>query len=460
MTNIDGPLPTDRKPGHIALLAICGQLAFFAVAFRHEFLYGGAWHGSLNILEGIGLVAATMLGGGALALAVGRANSVPMAYLAGIGILLTAIATAAPPFLSDDIWDYLARGRVAVLGQNPYTDTVASLARNPEMSEFAGLAKWDHWVMPYGPFAALLQHLVATIDAPWLGAYTFKGLMAIAHVLTAWLVLLTLRSVAGERDARRGYVLWLWNPWLLLESCGQGHNDALVALGLATAGLMIARSRTAMATFAYGCAMLVKHCNPAFLPALFGDALRQRAIPAFAIGSAFIVAILTLSQWHWWSGPGGLDWITNQDNVARGSLPALLGRTLGEWAIPTTRIIGAFATLWILRCAYGAGRNSSQTGRVAILATVTFTMCCVMNFAPWYHLWWLPLFALGNLPVLTRLVELMAWLGPLSYLVYVSTHGYGWFHEAWALAVAGIWPALLLLLDRGSLLGTPKQGAG
>ncbi len=459
MSTIDGPLPNDRSRTWIAMLAVLGQLAFVAIAVRHEFIYGGDWHGTLNVLEGIGLVIATVLAGSALALGIGRANSVTMAYLSGIGVLLALLATVAPPFLSDDVWDYLARGRVAVLGHNPYTVSVHDLDAVAGMSEFAARAKWDEWVMPYGPVAALLQRLAATFDDPWIGAYAWKALMAAAHVMTAWLVLLTLRVVSGERDARRGFVLWLWNPWLLLESCGQGHNDALVALGLAATGLMLARSRTAIATATYGAAMLVKHCNPVLLPALLADAIRQRRLAGFAVGSAAVAAALAWSYQEWWSDTGGLDWITNQDQVARGSLPALFGSALGSWATTALRLAGVVATLWFLRRAFKAG-STSQVARVAILATATFTLLCVMNFAPWYHLWWLPLFALGNLPVLTRVLEMMAWLGPLSYLIYVSTHGFGLAHETWTLLLAGLWPGVLLLLDRDSLLGTQHRVTG
>ena len=87
-----------------------------------------------------------------------------------------------------------------MLGGNPYIDVVADYHGNPRMDEFAQLAKWDEWVMPYGPIAAWLQHAFASLDQPWLGAYLWKALMAIAHVLTARYILHTLRLVAGERD--------------------------------------------------------------------------------------------------------------------------------------------------------------------------------------------------------------------------------------------------------------------
>jgi len=75
------------------------------------------------------------------------------------------------------------------------------------------------------------------------------------------------------------------------------------------------------------------------------------------------------------------------------------------------------------------------------------------NFSPWYQLWWLPLMALAQAPVLDRIVELLAWTGPLYYLVRVSTHAFGLVHETWGLCVAGLWPAGLALLEWRALTG-------
>jgi hypothetical protein len=59
--------------------------------------------------------------------------------------------------------------------------------------------------------------------------------------------------------------------------------------------------------------------------------------------------------------------------------------------------------------------------------------------------------------VLVRVVELLAWTGPLYYLVFVSTHGFGLVHEWWGLFVAGLWPALLVLLEWRALSGIERR---
>lgn len=452
----DLPLPGDWPRRHLLGLAAAGQLLMLLCALRHAHVYGGSLAPLLHVLEAIGLGTATAAGGIALARALRQASSVDLAFLLRGGLLLTAIAILAPPFLSNDLWDYLARGRVEALGFDPYTTTAASLATDPAaapaLAPFLERARWTGWVMPYGPLAAVLQRLCAELGSPWLAAYAFKLLCGAAHVATALLVLRTLRLVAGERDARRGFVLWLWNPWLLLESCGSGHNDAFVALLLAAGCLGLAHGRFAAATGGFGFALLVKHGSAPVLPVLLVTAIWRRRLRDLLAGAAVVLAATAVAWLHYWSVPGGLDWILAQNAVARGSL-ASLADGLVAGAGTAVRALGLLATLAVLALAARRARDAQAFARLSALAMVVFVLSFVPNFAPWYHLWWLPLFALANVPVLARALELLAWTGPFAYLVHAATHAFGPVHETWMFALAGLWPALLVLLDWRSLAG-------
>ena len=121
------------------------------------------------------------------------------------------------------------------------------------------------------------------------------------------------------------------------------------------------------------------------------------------------------------------------------------------------RVLGAGLTLLMLLLACKRAREAQSGARLAILAMAVFVMLSVPNFAPWYQMWWLPLFALANLPVLTCVLKLLAWTGPLSYLVLTSTHGFGLAHETWMLLMAGVWPCMLILLDWREFVGKPPK---
>ena len=125
---MDAPLPGAWSNKRLLGFAVLGQLMMVMVATRHAFIYGGSFHVLLNVLESLGLIAATLVAGLALSRALRQAHSVPLELLMRGGLLLTLVATLAPPFLSNDIWDYLARGRLDWLGHNPYTVAVAEHA--------------------------------------------------------------------------------------------------------------------------------------------------------------------------------------------------------------------------------------------------------------------------------------------------------------------------------------------
>jgi len=445
----------------LLVLAIVGQLMMALVAIRHEFIDGSGvhlyFHWLLNGLEVVGLTAAVMLSGIALGRVLRQASSLDLGFLVRTGLILTLIATLTPPFLSSDIWDYLARGRLDLLGYNPYTETLEARGSNPELSPYLAKARWPEWVMPYGPITAWLQELTARFDSLWTAAYAWKLMMAAAHVATALLILLTLRIVAGEREARRGLVLWLWNPWLLLESCGSGHNDALLAMLLALSGYGLSRARYGIGTGCYGLAILVKHGSAPILPVLMAMAFHQRRLRGLAIGSAAAAVVAAIAYWQYWNVDGGFSWIIKQNGVAQASVSKLLEKLTSESFGLVVRLLGALATLWVLAVACKRARDTQSGARLAILAMVVWVLLFVPNFSPWYQLWWLPLFALANLPVLSRVLELLAWTGPLSYLVLAGTHGFGTLHEVWQLLLAGIWPSLLVLLDWRSFVGKPPK---
>lgn len=452
-TPTDLPLPGDWSNQRLLGLALGAHALMLLLALRHRFVWGGAFAPVLHGLEALGLIAFTMLAGISFHRAVRQASSLDLGFVQAGGAALAALAALAPPFLSSDVFDYVARGYVAVLGHNPYITTVDSVLQEPGMAPFAALAQWPKHVMPYGPISAVLQWFTALCSSPWLAVYAWKLLCVLAHIATASILLRTLRLLGSERDARRGYVLWLWNPWILLECCGSAHNEAFVALGLAATGLALARGNFFGTALSYGAMILVKHGSAPLSLLLLVTSIWQKRRVAFLAGAATtLVAALLCALWLW-SEPTGLDWIANQRNVARGSLGSLLGPVVGS----ATAMIGLVLLLLINLAGVKHCKDATAFGRYGVLGMTVFVLFLVPNFAPWYQLWWLPLFALTQLPLLTRVLELLAWTGPFSYLVVAATHGFGTVHEVWALLLTGIWPALLILLDWRNLTGIQRK---
>lgn len=444
--------PSGRSAQRLLAVSVIAHAILFACAVRHRFFWGGDLAPYLHLVETAGLVAFALAAGLAYVRALQFAPSLPTRTWLRSGLLLVLVATLAPPFLSNDIFDYLARGRVAVLGYDPYLTTVASLQHDPAMAAFAVRANWPGWVMPYGPIAAVLQWICALPDSPWVGAYLWKALAAAAHVLTAIALSATTRTLSNEANARRMLVLWLWNPWLLLECAGSGHNDAFVALGLAVCAHSIAQAHFAKGAISYGTAMLVKHGSPALAPLLLAAALRQRRLVPFALGTSLVAGVVLLAWLLWWSSPGGLDWIRDQANVARGSLSSLLAAHVDPTAGFVVTWIGNLTLIFLLVRGALVLTDARTFGRYGAVASLVLALFCVPNFAPWYHLWWLPLVAVAGARAIERALVALAFSGPISYAVFTATHAFGDAHEVWAFACAALPPAAFVLGNARELL--------
>ncbi|MBI3292750.1 MAG: hypothetical protein HYZ73_08095 [Elusimicrobia bacterium] len=144
----------------------------------------------------------------------------------GMGIILAVAGLCrgalcfSPPSLSDDIYRYLWEGRVQLAGFNPYesppNDPALSFLRN---EHYTGINN-KHVRSIYPPAMQGLYRLAA-----WLSPTIFsqKFLFLIGDVAVLGLLLLML-PVWG-RDPR-WITVYAWNPLVLVEFAGSGHNDS------------------------------------------------------------------------------------------------------------------------------------------------------------------------------------------------------------------------------------------
>jgi hypothetical protein len=453
----DLPLPGDWSRRRLLLGSLAAWLVVTAAAWRHLLVWGGDAAWLLHLGEGTALAAFALLAGFVFLRVVRQASSLPLSFLLAGGIACTALATAVPPFLSSDVFDYVSRGRVEVLGFNPYTTTVDAVANEPGFGAYREHSQWTHWKMPYGPLQALLQWLFAQGESPWFAVCAWKVMSALAHVGTALLLFATMRALHGERDARRGLVLWLWNPWILLEACSMGHNDVLAGVLIAVALYGVATGATVRGTAAFGGALLIKHGPAPFGPLLLAHALANGRVARFLGGVAISAAFAAYWFWRYFRDEGALDFIRKQTEIERASPSSLASMAFGPWAGATVVVFGALLMLVWLSLGWRRAKDPTAVGRFGALALATFVLFCIPAFTPWYQLWWLPMLALANAPTLARATELLAFLGPLSYLVFATTRTLDLGHQVVQLLLAGVWPTLLVLLDWRGIAAMPRR---
>ena len=433
-------------------LAVAAQVILALAAIRHRYLWGGDLAPILNAGEGIALVAYTVLGAAAMlrAAALADRGELRVPTIASGAAILALIAALSPPIASTDVIDYVTRGRVEVLhGANPYTVAPENFPNDPITADSGD---WSHLVLPYGPLQAVLQSAIAWVTAPFgrieAGVLTFSLLFAACHLATGLVIGLALRSAAvPDREIRRTLVMWLWNPYILLETCSSAHNEALVALGLATCCLGIVRVRGLTVALSYGAAALVKHGIAPLGPLTLVWAARRKQLPGYLSGVAVAGVTTALFAWHYWFEPNGFDWLSKQAaNLGASIQAAVVASLAGEENART--VLGVGQTLAAL-CVLGLAtrvRDAATFGRYGAAATLLFILIGMPLFSVWYHLWWLPvLVACGSRPLAYRALGIVAITVPPAYLVFLTTRSYGAAHQVWTWLCAMAIPCAVLL---------------
>src|SRR3984957_20469497 len=149
-----------------------------------------------------------------------------------------AVLVNITPVGSGDIASYAAYGRIAALGQNPYTFTPLMLpgGRLNPYTEIVGV-KWQNTPSVYGPVATWTHLLAAWIGGPkpWLTIWMLMILMGASFLAAGYILLRTAENPV------RAVLLWVANPLLIVELVMGGHLDALVALAAISAVVLSRR---------------------------------------------------------------------------------------------------------------------------------------------------------------------------------------------------------------------------
>ncbi len=152
------------------------------------------------------------------------------------GILALAALLAAP-FGSADHVNYLAYGRILVMGGNPWVDAPITWAGGLDPVTSRVEAPWTTEPSVYGPFGTLLHGLSA-----WVGGGSLRQGVWVWQlvVVLSWLAVRALLRAVLDPDLHgRVDVLWTLNPLVVGIGVLGAHID-VVATALALAAVVVA----------------------------------------------------------------------------------------------------------------------------------------------------------------------------------------------------------------------------
>jgi alpha-1,6-mannosyltransferase len=401
----------------------------------------------------------------------------PMAGVVGLcALAFCLILIPAWPLTSSDVYGYVFQGRiVAVLGENPFVHLNGDFAADPFY--FCVTFRNQPASYGYGPLWIAIEAVLGWLarDRLMLNLVLFKGLAAGLHLLSTVLVYGTLSRVAPQWRVA-GMLLYAWNPLLLYELVGNGHNDAAVAV-LVLFGLYLAsRDRGLLAVPVLSAAALVKPVALLWLPLVVVWLVAQRAGWPGRLKQAVVlcaVALLSVAIGFapFWGGTNTFQGLQAQSNVHGNSLPNVLIVAMSSvWPGAKEQIVDgvkaitglALATffVWQLWLVWHASRNTfrekgtrEDSGwrglvRCGFDVNLFFLLFVGLQFWPWYLTWSMVPAALldPHRFHFRRLFAIAACaMAPLLYFPF----GWQWARRnlpLWAVALVAALPMSVLLV--------------
>ena len=185
--------------------------------------------------------------------------------LVGVPIVIQLGWLIALPMLSIDAYSYLVDAAHAYAGLNPYVHAVKDVA-GTELGHTLEAYRWRpvHGVPPYGPvWLSIVAAVGPYASDVEVGVRLLKLLAFGATALTAWLVFLS----ASDSFRVRAFTAFWWNPVVIVEGAGEGHNDAIMALAVVLSLWCLRRDAIVSGGAALTAAVLTK-----WIPVCFGPA--------------------------------------------------------------------------------------------------------------------------------------------------------------------------------------------
>jgi hypothetical protein len=193
----------------------------------------------------------------------------------GFAVLSCLLLLWMYPINATDLFSYFFRGRTFVFyGANPFVDTPSRYRFDPYVFM---VGEWYTIGSPYGPAWELLAGTVLALTRGRLipGLLALKAVETLAYGACTLLVYAILARISPEYRAS-GTLLLAWNPLILLEWIGGGHNDAAMILFILLGIWLWSRRQYIWVLPAFVTAVLIKSIAVLVIPLFLLDMWREQ----------------------------------------------------------------------------------------------------------------------------------------------------------------------------------------
>lgn len=380
------------------------------------------------------------------------------------------------PFASNDIFDYIIHGRILGIYQSNPFKVVANQFPSDIFTYYAG---WPGTPSAYGPLWEIMAGVTAVItgDGVVQNVLAFKILSGLFYFGSIGMVALILLQRKDEKALGRTLLL-AWNPIILYEVWGNGHNDITMIFWVLLAAWAIERKHFITAVLALVAGALIKFMPILLVPAAGLIALRElhstkertRFIVATTLLAGTLVAVTYIPFWQ------GLKTLTidRRTHLFTASLASTIftelwpkigyqeaANTVSQAAILMTF---AFALWQTIRAVRNRSEDGFATSAFSMLAF--YLLVTVLWFWPWYTIWLIALAPIVNSREARNLAIIFGFSAFGKYLVMafqllmMRTHLPPLWDEVWTmLAIMGVpWAyALYSLLSEKPQESQPEE---
>ena len=316
--------------------------------------------------------------------------------IAGIFAFIIVFLFVAP-FDAADIYDNIMHGRILGVHQaNPFQQVIADYPNDP----FYDYAAWEKARSAYGPLWELLAGLTARLagDGIIANVLAFKLLPGMFHLAGVIVIVMYLRQTAPEQ-ALGGALLLGWNPLMLYETWGNGHNDVAMAFWFLAAAWWILRRHYTLAVLSLMAGALIKFIPILLIPAVLLIGWRSletiRARLSFLVNTVLFSSLITVAAYYpFWEGFASFS-LDRRMQMFTTSIPAvifqLLRPTLGLNAsarlvsLSALGILSVFVLFQSFRII--EKESSCDFSQIAFNILAFYLMITCLWFQQWYSLW-------------------------------------------------------------------------
>ena len=390
--------------------------------------YWGAAEYSLAVVALFALYAASLRH-------IGRAPSLKTGPVCAFACAFGLTVVFLYPIGAVDMYAYLMLSRIWIQhGANPLVVPPASFPDDPLI---AYVRSWLRIPSPYGPvwiFLGALPGLVAGRNL-LAGMLLLKGVTLFSYLGCLPLIMTILSKVCPQARTK-GLLFFAWNPLVVIEAVGNGHNDmTMMFFALLAVALALSHWRV-LAPAALALSVAIKYAAAILVPFLLwhvlvtGGNVRERA--RLLVGAGGLAAVILVACyapfWAGWDIFSVLKW---RNSVFFGS-PGILLLGAMQQLFPTN---GFDLTLYALRLAFAAICILSlislwrrPVAWLELACELTFAaMFSITYFNTWFLIW--PLALAAATPDNGRLWRLVIF--SFTGLMTLVFYGYVWVWTGW-----------------------------